>query len=83
MAGRRVAAYRNLHLPCRAYSLRDVSTGRVCARVADVLLVRAQLRVQQAGQARARTDGVRNVHAFVYGVIPCEHVAARGGLQSP
>lgn len=69
--GARVHVYRNLHLPGRAWSVRDVASGRVVAHVASVDLVGVVFRVQPAGRARARREGRRNVHAYAAGVVAC------------
>ena len=60
-------AYRNLHTGL--WSIVDRSTGRVVAHRQDAIFTDVQLVVQPAGNARARKEGRKNVHAFVRGTL--------------
>ena len=70
--GTRVDVYRNLHEDC--YSIRSRETdsdeyGNVIGHAHGVLLRDAEFVVQEAGQAKCRETGVKNVHAVVRGEL--------------
>lgn len=73
--GQRVRVYRNLHR--KLWSIVDLSSGAVVGHAEEVMLRWAVFKVNDRGRARAVESGVRNVHAWVEGVIvPAE--AERG-----
>lgn len=63
--GRVVQVYRNLTRAC--WSVR--AGGRVLAHVPALYLTDCRMVVQPAGQARARAEGQRNVHAYIRGTV--------------
>mgnify|MGYP006273499577 CR=1 FL=1 len=65
LVGRKVRVHRNLHTGGYSISVR----GRVKAHVDSVTLCNAKFVVRPSGQARARREQVKNVHAFVEGTI--------------
>lgn len=70
--GRRVNLHRNPNHPGVVRPVRCRSTGRPVARTNSLNLAEATFVVQPAGAERARSERVRNVHAFARGVIPAE-----------
>lgn len=60
-----VEVYRNLHKNC--LSIRH--KGKVIGYVTHIVLRDAKLVVQQAGNARVRREGRKNVHAVVRGYV--------------
>lgn len=66
-SGLRVHAYKNLNSGC--WSVRDPSTGRVVAHVAEVELSGVEFRVQQGARARVLREKCRSVHAYVVGAL--------------
>lgn len=66
-----VQVYRNLKVPGEkvAYSIVDVSTGRVVDIRTRVLLRDVEFRVQPAGVFRVRQEGKKNVHAKIWGEL--------------
>lgn len=67
--GKRVHAYRNLHIPGRHWSIREIGSSKVGWRVPEICLFEAELRVQPAGHKRALKSKVRNVHAYACGTV--------------
>lgn len=63
--GMRVRVYWNLHK--KMYSVQDAKTGRVIHHTTAISLQDCKLSIRKAGQARARREGRKNVHAFVTG----------------
>lgn len=63
--GDKVEVYRNLHKKC--WSVRH--KGKVIAHVNKIVLKDCQLVVQPAGNARARREQRKNVHAFIRGHV--------------
>lgn len=63
--GTKVDVYRNIHKKC--WSVRH--KGKVIAHVNKIVLRDCQLVVQPAGNARAKREQRKNVHAFVRGYI--------------
>lgn len=63
--GNKVEVYRNLHKKC--WSVRN--KGRIVAHVDKIVLKDCQFVVQPAGNARARREQRKNVHAFVRGYV--------------
>ena len=74
--GMRVRVYWNLHK--KMYSVQDAKTGRVIHHTTAISLKDCKLSIRKAGQARARREGRKNVHAFVTGTYPIfsEHETA-------
>lgn len=68
----RVDIYRNLHEDCYSILCRETGTreyGSVIAHTDGVSLRDAEFVVQDAGQAKCRETGVKNVHAVVRGHV--------------
>lgn len=64
-AGMYVRVYFNLHRKC--FSVQH--KGKVIAHVADIALVDCNFKVGQAGNAKVRREGKKNVHAYVSGTV--------------
>lgn len=73
----RVQVYRNLNKG--GYSIRCAKTRKVIGYAAEVTLVDVAFKVMPSGQARARSDKQRNVHAWAEGTISSDSV--RPGLR--
>ena len=67
--GIKVHAYRNLHIPGRAWSIKEVGASKIGWRVSEVVLSNVEFRVQPAGRKKAIETGVRNVHAYIVGTV--------------
>lgn len=70
--GRRADVYANLDRECLSILSRDTGSddyGQVIAYHDSVLVDDPTFVIQEAGQARVRETGVRNVHAFVRGEV--------------
>lgn len=67
LSGERVEVYWNLHR--QVYSVRLLRTGRVVAHVPYIKLRGVTFSAQAAGRERVRRTGVKNVHAFVRGMV--------------
>lgn len=65
LVGTDVDVYWNLHKG--AWSVRDRKTRLVVARVDAITLTDVQFKVSAAGNARVRSEGRKNVHAFARG----------------
>lgn len=66
----KVEVYRNLHTG--TWSVRQCSTGLVIDHPTTVLISDAKFVVQPSGRDRVLREKVKNVHAFVRGVITQE-----------
>jgi len=64
---KRVRVYWNLHKKC--WSVQDTKTNRVVDHTFALNLVDATFKVQQGGKKRVRSQGRKNVHAFVVGTV--------------
>lgn len=72
LRGARVDVYRNLHEDCYSIRSRDTDSdeyGNVIGHADGVLLRDAEFVVQEAGQAKCRETGTKNVHAVVRGEL--------------
>jgi hypothetical protein len=67
LIGTDVDVYWNLHKG--AWSVRDRKTRLVVARVDAITLTDVQFKVSAAGNARVRSEGRKNVHAFARGTV--------------
>lgn len=65
--GMDVDVYFNLHR--KLWSVRDRKTRRVVAHLRNVVLTDVKFRVSAAGNARVRSEGRKNVHAFARGTF--------------
>ena len=70
--GKHVHAYRNLHIPGRYWSIREVGSTKIGWRLPEILLFEVDLRVQPAGRKRAVDSKIRNVHAYISGTVAVE-----------
>ena len=61
--------YWNLHK--KKWSLQDRKTGRVRQHVTAFTMYDAKFVVRKAGQAKVRSEGRKNVHAFAVGTGAC------------
>lgn len=68
-SGIKVHAYRNLHIPGRAWSIKEVGVSKIGWRVSEIALSNVEFRVQPAGRKKAIETGVRNVHAYIVGTV--------------
>ena len=62
-----VQVYKNLHKGC--WSVRQA--GKVVAHLDYICLHDCNFHVGKAGRDRVRKDGVKNVHAYITGFVPC------------
>lgn len=67
LIGSDVDVYFNLHR--KVWSVRDRKTRRVVAHAKSVKLTDVRFRVSAAGNARVRSEGRKNVHAFARGTL--------------
>lgn len=67
LIGTDVDVYWNLHR--KTWSIRDRKTRRVVAYAKEVVLIDVTFRVSAAGNARVRSEGRKNVHAFARGTF--------------
>ena len=65
--GQQVRVYRNLTK--KGYSVMDAKTRRVVCVAPSVTLSTVEFKVSDKGRERARTQGVRNVHAYAVGTF--------------
>lgn len=65
--GQKVKVYLNLHMMGR-FSIQDHKTGLVVGYADSVILKNVQFRISKSGQARARKERRRNVHAVAVGI---------------
>lgn len=63
-----VQVYKNLHKGC--WSVRQA--GRVVAHLDYICLENCNFHVGKSGRDRVRKDGVKNVHAYITGFVPCD-----------
>ena len=63
----RVRVYYNLHKKC--YSVQDYKTGLVTKHTNQLNLSNAMFVVRKSGNERVRSEGKKNVHAFVNGIV--------------
>ena len=63
----RVRVYYNLHKKC--YSVQDYKTGLVTKHTNRLNLSNAMFVVRKSGNERVRSEGKKNVHAFVNGIV--------------
>ena len=63
----RVRVYYNLHKKC--FSIQDYKTGLVTKHASRLFLTNAMFVVRKSGNERVRSEGKKNVHAFVNGIV--------------
>ena len=63
-----VQVYKNLHKGC--WSVRQA--GKVVAHLDYICLENCNFHVGKSGRDRVRKDGVKNVHAYITGFVPCD-----------
>ena len=63
----RVRVYYNLHKKC--FSIQDYKTGLVTKHTNQLNLSNAMFVVRKSGNERVRSEGKKNVHAFVNGIV--------------
>ena len=63
----RVRVYYNLHKRC--FSIQDYKTGLVTKHTNQLNLSNALFVVRKSGNERVRSEGKKNVHAFVNGIV--------------
>jgi len=63
----RVRVYYNLHKKC--FSVQDYKTGLVTKHTNQLNLSNAMFVVRKSGNERVRSEGKKNVHAFVNGIV--------------
>ena len=63
----RVRVYYNLHKKC--FSIQDYKTGLVTKHTNQLNLSNALFVVRKSGNERVRSEGKKNVHAFVNGIV--------------
>ena len=63
----RVRVYYNLHKKC--FSVQDYKTGLVTKHAYRLFLTNAMFVVRKSGNERVRSEGKKNVHAFVNGIV--------------
>ena len=63
----RVRVYYNLHKKC--FSVQDYKTGLVTKHAYSLFLTNAMFVVRKSGNERVRSEGKKNVHAFVNGIV--------------
>ena len=63
----RVRVYYNLHKKC--FSVQDYKTGLVTKHTNKLNLSNAMFVVRKSGNERVRSEGKKNVHAFVNGIV--------------
>ena len=63
----RVRVYYNLHKKC--FSIQDYKTGLVIKHTNQLNLSNAMFVVRKSGNERVRSEGKKNVHAFVNGIV--------------
>lgn len=68
LVGSRVAVYLNLHKGC--FSVQK--DGLVVAYADEIHLIDVDFRVSEAGRQRVLDEGVKNVHAKVWGTVQHE-----------
>ena len=62
----RVRVYYNLHKKC--FSIQDYKTGLVTKHTNQLFLTNALFVVRKSGNERVKSEGKKNVHAFVNGI---------------
>ncbi len=73
LIGTDVDVYFNLHK--KVWSVRDRKTRLVVAHLDGLVLSGVTFRVSAAGNARVRSEGRKNVHAFARGTVVATHAA--------
>ena len=63
----RVRVYYNLHRKC--FSVQDYKTGLVIKHTHRLFLTNAMFVVRKSGNERVKSEGKKNVHAFVNGIV--------------
>jgi len=63
----RVRVYYNLHRKC--FSVQDYKTGLVIKHTSRLFLTNAMFVVRKSGNERVKSEGKKNVHAFVNGIV--------------
>ena len=63
----RVRVYYNLHKKC--FSIQDYKTGLVTKHTNQLNLSNAMFVVRKSGNERVRSEGKKNLHAFVNGIV--------------
>ena len=63
----RVRVYYNLHKKC--FSVQDYKTGLVTKHTNQLDLSNALFVVRKSGNERVKSEGRKNVHAFVNGIV--------------
>ena len=63
----RVRVYYNLHKKC--FSVQDYKTGLVTKHTNQLFLTNALFVVRKSGNERVKSEGKKNVHAFVNGIV--------------
>jgi len=63
----RVRVYYNIHKKC--FSVQDYKTGLVKRHARNISLTNAMFVVRKSGNERVKSEGKKNVHAFVNGIV--------------
>ena len=63
----RVSVYYNIHKRC--FSVQDYKTGLVKRHARNISLTNAMFVVRKSGNERVKSEGKKNVHAFVNGIV--------------
>ena len=63
----RVRVYYNIHKRC--FSIQDYKTGLVKRHARNISLTNAMFVVRKSGNERVKSEGKKNVHAFVNGIV--------------
>ena len=63
----RVRVYYNIHKRC--FSVQDYKTGLVKRHARNISLTNAMFVVRKSGNERVKSEGKKNVHAFVNGIV--------------
>jgi hypothetical protein len=82
-AGDEVRVYWNSRKRVFSVQVRDTQNRWVVAGYTNSLvLTDVTFTVSKAGLARARREGVKNVHAYVRGVVPADDLFTRWGVDN-
>jgi hypothetical protein len=80
IAGMRVAVYYNVHRKLFSIkALEGKSKGRVVAHIGDLALRDASFKVSEAGRERVLREGIKNVHAYIVGILAYPNGTASKG----
>ena len=63
----KVRVYWNLHKKC--YSVQDFLTGKVVSHMTALSMIDVSFHVRNGGKERVRSEGRKNVHAFMIGHV--------------